>query len=154
MLDVKQVHLHPLLKRDFLSSLDLPKASQSRFGSAKDPAGFAVAFQFSERNHSGADETHLASQHVPELGTLVEAQLSQATAQGGDSWVVSHLGVQFEFTPEARALLENGISIRAHRAKLECIKFAIGSDNAAAIERCPAILPFDQECANCYERRQ
>jgi len=94
------VKSHPLVKRNFVASRDLPQTGQARFGGEDDFhqfLGTGVFFdllgELALQISPGADHAHVAAQDVVELGELVNGQRPQNPTQRSDPGIV--FGLEF-----------------------------------------------------------
>src|SRR6266498_796181 len=91
VVDVLQVELHPAVEVDLVAAAHLPEAREA--GLHRQPAAVPAVV----RGHllgdggAGADQAHVALQHVQELRQLVERELPEDTADRGDARVVLRL---------------------------------------------------------------
>lgn len=94
VMHVPAVHLYALGVVDVAASAGLPHAGDA----GKDGIIFfnelVISFHFRLHDRPRAYEAHLAFQHVPELGQLIEAGLSKECATLCDAGII----LQFEFS--------------------------------------------------------
>ncbi len=129
VLDVPDVELDPLGPRERGAAVDLRPARQP--GLDLEPAALAlgVALDLVGERRARADEAHLAAQHVPQLGQLVDRGLAQQVADARDARVALVDRV-------ARAL---GVGVDDHRAQLQHLeRLAVAADALLAEEDRPA----------------
>ena len=92
-----------------------------------------------------ADETHVAAEHVPQLGQLVQAAAPQERAAARHARVVGHLERPSADLVQTLHLLEELLSIRLHRAELQQLESSavetgarLAKDHRGAIQRADA----------------
>src|SRR5690606_9923447 len=105
-----------------VSTGHLPQAGDSRSHGEIMPNGTSILEDLFLDDRPGADQAHLALQHVPQLRQLVEARPAQQAADASDARVVLELMVKRPLCSQRRValeqLLELSLGIRNHRAEL------------------------------------
>ena len=91
LIDVGQVQLHPGLEIDLVASADLPDAGDPRLHREPAPLPALVLGDLVGDGRPRTDHAHVAHQHVPELGKLVQASLAQHAAHRRDAWILLNL---------------------------------------------------------------
>src|SRR5580692_1213792 len=95
-IDVFDIHLHPLLERDRIPAVNLPKAGDARTNTEAAPLPiFAEQLIVAHGHGARSDEAHIPLQDVPKLRQLVEAGSSQETAD----WRNSRIVLDFKYRP-------------------------------------------------------
>ncbi len=92
MVDVFQIHLHPLIKPDIAAAIDLPQTGDSWLHAEAAFVPLAVdAFYIPHGQGSWADQAHLALEDVEELWKLVQAVTPEKSPD------VCHARIIFDF---------------------------------------------------------
>src|SRR5438477_5420121 len=91
VIDVPHVQVHPFLERDLVPSGNLPDTSQSGANRKPAPLPPLVLRDFLRDGRAGADDAHVAAEHVDELRQLVDAVLAHKPAERRDPWIVLDL---------------------------------------------------------------
>src|SRR5204863_1809144 len=84
VLDVPQVELDPLRPRQRRAAVDLRPAGDSGLDLKPAALALAVLLDLHLESRTWADDRHLAAQHVPEIGHLVERVAPQERSDPGD----------------------------------------------------------------------
>jgi hypothetical protein len=96
--------------------------------------------QFLRREHSGANQAHLAHQHIEKLGKFVQAELTKYGARTRNTRIVLELEVAFKFGAKNRVGIQNRIRITPHRPELERVEFSVLANDPPAMENRPSIV--------------
>jgi hypothetical protein len=103
--DVGHVEGEPVLPRQHVSTLDLRTAGQAGAHLVAASLLRGVAIEIGRQQRPWADQAHVATQHVDQLGQLVEAGGAQPAAEAGDAGLVG-------------AQVAVGVAVVAHGAQL------------------------------------
>ncbi len=106
MVDVPDVEGEALLPADLVAPVHLGPAGEAGPDGVAAVLGGRVAADVRHRQGPGPDEAHLASEHVPQLGQLVEAERPEEPAQSGEALLVGQE-------------LAVGVALVRHRAELD-----------------------------------
>lgn len=136
-MDVPAVHLDTLGVINVASAAHLPHAGDARAYHVVFSDIFAVFWHFFLNDGPGADETHLAFQHVQELGELVEAGLPKEGAGLRDARIVFQLEGGLPLFPcfgiSVEQFLETLGRVYAHAAEFVAVKLFSVSAHAAML---------------------
>ena len=92
VVDVIQIEANNLVEIvDGVAAADLPKAGDPRLDADAAAVPVLVLFDFRRRRWAGADQAHLAPEHIPELGQFVETRLAQEMPDRDDAGIVLDL---------------------------------------------------------------
>src|SRR5664279_6221677 len=93
VLDVVEVQPHEVVEAERRAPGDLPEARDARQHAVAAAVPGLEALVVAQRQRARADEAHLAAQHVPELGQLVDREAAQDAADRRDAGVVADLSL-------------------------------------------------------------
>ena len=84
LIDVLQVHSHPVIEANVASTIHLPKASHPWLDAKTAFVPLQIdALDIPHRQGSWTNETHVAFEHVDELRQLIDAETSQKFTNTG-----------------------------------------------------------------------
>lgn len=93
--NVLAIHVEHVLETGFASSASLPEAGQARNDIEPLRVGSGIDLSQQEAisylKRPWANQAHVTTQHVPELGKLIEAGPSKDASDGGDPGILLHL---------------------------------------------------------------
>jgi hypothetical protein len=101
--------------------------------------------QFLCREHSGANQAHLAYQHVEKLRKLIQAEFSEDRAGARDARIIFELEVALEFGSKNGVSVQYRIRIAPHGPELQRVKLSTLADNPTAMKNRPAIVNSDKK---------
>src|SRR4051812_22314990 len=89
-----------------VASGDLPQTTDAGQHLRVQPKASAVFGELSRHNRTRPHHTHLAAQHIPQLGQLVETRLAQKPAYTGDPRILPQLVSAGPFGGNRRVVLQ------------------------------------------------
>lgn len=97
IMDIPVIHLHSFRIVNVISSAGLPDACNARPNHGIFFEIHAVSGDFSLHNRTRPHEAHFSFQHIPELGQLIEAGLSEEGAALCNAGIVLQLEFSIPF---------------------------------------------------------
>src|SRR5579884_3606749 len=91
IINVLHIHLHPGLKIEMVAAGDRPEAGEAGTHAQAPALPSLVLVDFTRDGRSRPDQGHVAAKHVPKLRPLIDRELPQITADGGEARVVRNL---------------------------------------------------------------
>lgn len=114
-----------------------------------------VLLQFLAHHGTRPDQAHVAHEHVPELGQLVQAGLADEAAELGDARVVLELERGIPFGPGRGVRLEQVaqhlFGVGDHRAELEALELASATAHAGVLVDGGAARGHEDQCPDDHE---
>jgi len=155
LIDVLDIHQNLLLEPDIASATHLPDARKPRFDLKPAAIKSRVEFDFVRDGRSRAYEAHVATDDVPELRELIDAETSNEPPDAGHSWIVRNLErALIVMMIEMCKIQLATVSVRDHRAELVELKEASVASNAGlAKEDRTKVCEFDPERDDDQQRR-
>ena len=123
--DVIHVHGHPLGVSRTAATRRLPLAAQAGRDAEKLSTLHPVHFQLGGNDRPRADQCHVAAQNIEELWQLIEARLTQESADRCDPGVVLKFEAFAKLGKKAGILGKYGLGIHHHRPELQAIEHLI-----------------------------
>ena len=119
VIDILDVQLDDFFKiLDVAAAADLPQAGDAGFHGQAALVVALVLLIFVQRRRAGANQAHIAAQHVKELRQLVDAGLADELAHLGDAGVVLHFKHQAVHFVLGHQALFAFLGIHIHAAQL------------------------------------
>src|SRR6185295_3122693 len=118
--DIVDLQPDDLLKvRNEVSAVDLPGTGNSRLYIEPGVVMLLVKIDLGGQRRAGADQRHVTTQDIPQLGQLIQTGSSQERSQPRDPWVVLDFE-QPEVIVEAASgqVLPQGLRVMHHAPKL------------------------------------
>src|SRR6478735_6669984 len=155
VVDVEEVEADRLVEAQLAAARDLPQPGHARPDAEAPRHGAVVERHLAGDLRSGADQAHVAAEHVEELGQLVDRVAAHPRAGTGDARVVLHL-------EEQRALAQLGLQVRDelvgvhdHRPVLQAGELlAVPSDPGLPEEDGAAVVEPDARGGEHEDRRE
>lgn len=160
VMDIVFFELDPFFKREAVAPLSDPEGGESR-ADREDGRGFI--FQVFDHlflgQRPGADNTHVPSNDIPNLGELVERGFPKPLSDGGDPWIDLQFEVGFPLVHQRRIGGEQGLQLRigvlVHGAKLQTAERSSPLPHSwMSVKNRPGGREFDGDHADEKERRK
>src|SRR5690606_27000469 len=135
MLDIIQVHIHHLLERQAVPSAHLPVAGAARYDALAQLVLARILRELPRQRRPGPDEAHIALQHIPELGQLVDAGLPDEASDLRNARVILHLEHRAFNLVLVEQLREQFLRIRYHRAEFVHIELSALQADSHLLEK-------------------
>lgn len=147
VLAVLEVKVHPFAEAQGVAAIDLRKAGNARHALKAEVVQVGVLGDLVRELGPGADEAHVAPEHVDELGQLVYAGAAEKGANAGNARIVRQLekGAVRPFVQVKEFALER-FRVLDHGTELEKADFpAVYADAVAHVEHGAAVLQLDAQ---------
>jgi hypothetical protein len=139
------------------SAAYLPDARQTWLDRKIAGNAMAIARNLSFNDWAWTYDTHLASQHIDELGQFIETRAAQKAAESRDTRIVAQFMVFQPFFPRFGILVQDAgeslFSIHHHRTEFEAVKTATVYTESPMGKKDWAALRGDDD-AEQYHRRK
>ncbi|MNB81945.1 hypothetical protein D3C75_287440 [compost metagenome] len=155
-MDISQIQLHHFIKAYTVSGIYLPVSGAARCN--KQPLLVVIRILrhlFNERR-TGADQTHMAHQHVPELRQFIDARLADEFSDPGNAGVIldlehrpAHFVVCHQVSFELLSIGNHGPEF-IHRKQHLVLAHSVLPEEHLAF----GILQLDQDGHKSEERQQ
>ena len=158
-LDVFIIELGAAGEGGAVAAGDLPEAGDAGGDLEVILVGGAIAITLVGEDGAGANQAHFATQDVPELGELVQAEFAQEFADTGDTRVVFKALIAVPFLAQGVIIGQGSLQkiggMHVHGAEFKQLDNpAVPAKAFGAIEDAPGLIQADGERQQAQERRK